>query len=195
MNVFRTAWFGSDLKYTGSELRPHWISERVGEFGSALVAFRGPCSVETAELVDVEDRLEKARIQAKEMLHFIGEDFHSSLSEAVVRQRLLVSLFLDCLRELLPPTTAAQLRREGDDIFFDAGGKPRKLTVSIATATPVSTLLHFGVNIDADGAPVAAVGLREFPGLDAEALGRAVLGRWETEVNSMERARCKVLPR
>ena len=40
--------------------------------------------------------------------------------------------------------------RKGDDLFLGEG----KLSVSIATASPVSTLIHLGVNEDASGAPV-----------------------------------------
>jgi hypothetical protein len=191
----KTFFLAKKISYTGAELSPHWISAHTQEFSSALVAFCGPCQVATAELVDLEDARANSSIVAKEMLHFLGEDFQASLAEAVVRQRLLVALFLEELRERLPAELAKKFYRDGDDIYYrDAGGE-RKLTVSIATATAVSTLLHFGVNIDASGAPVAAVGLNEFSQIQVDELARAVLQRWQKECDSMHQARCKVLPR
>ena len=49
--------------------------------------------------------------------------------------------------------------RSGDDLFWNDGKIDRKLSVSIVTASPVSRLLHAGINLDATGAPVAAAGL------------------------------------
>lgn len=183
------------ILYTGAELRPHWVSEKTGKFSSALVAFRGACKVPTSELVDLEDSRENSCIVAKEMLHFIGEDFQAELTEAVVRQRLLVAVFLGRLQAVLPAEVAQRFYRSGDDIFYREKSGERKLTVSIATASAVSTLLHFGVNIDASGAPVAAIGLAEFPELNVEELASAVLSEWQAECDSMATARCKVLPR
>ena len=67
------------IPYTGSELAPHWISGKTGEFASSIVAFRGACLVETGELVDLEDSREKETIVAEEMLHFLGEWFDGDL--------------------------------------------------------------------------------------------------------------------
>jgi hypothetical protein len=184
------------IPYRGSELAPHWISGRTGIFCSAIVAFRGPCAVETAELVDLEDRRQAARIEAKEMLHFLGEWFDGDLSLAVARQRLLIAGFAETLRARLAPESAQRLIRRGNDLYFKGpnGEEPRKLSVSIVTATPVSTLFHFGVNIDEAGAPVRAVGLKELD-VDADSLAEEVLHAWEQEWTSMARARCKVAPR
>lgn len=184
------------ITYTGAELAPHWIARRTGVFASSIVAFRGPCSVQTDELVDMEDRLANERILAAEMLHFLGEWFDGSLELAVARQRLLIAGFAELLRRHLPPEKAAHLYRRGNDLYVaDAHGEnPAKLSVSIVTSSAVSTLFHFGVNIDAQGAPVRAVGLREL-GVNPDTLAREVLEAWHNEWESMVTARCKVAPR
>lgn len=189
MSLF-TKFLSDKIPYTGAELAPHWIAARTGEFRSAVVAFRGPCLVATGEMVDLEDRFQNARIEAKEMLHFLGEWFEGDLSLAVARQRLLIAGFAEFIRARLTPERAKDIRRRGNDLFVGDS----KLSVSIVTATPVSTLFHFGVNIDFTGAPVQAAGL-ELLGIDPAELASVTLSAWAEEWRSMEKARCKVAPR
>lgn len=186
MSSLHTAVLAGAIPYTGSELAPHWISGRTGVFASSIVAFRGPCRVATAELVDLEDRRENETIQAGEMLHFLGEWFDGDLNLAIARQRLFIAGF----GELLGGRISERVRRVGNDLFVGEA----KLSVSIVTASPVSTLFHFGVNIDPAGAPVRAVGLKAL-GVDADELAREVLDLWRGEWDSMVKARCKVAAR
>jgi hypothetical protein len=174
------------LTYFGPELRPHFILSKWKIEDSALVAFLGPCEVKTDHLVDWEDRLQNDFIRAKEMIHFLGEFFGATLKEGIWIQRLLVS-------ELCAELHKAGIMaiRDGDDLFVDM----KKLTVSIVTASPVSVLLHLGVNIDSEGAPVAATGLKHY--LTQEkimALIQVLLTRFETEFKSVHRASVKVRP-
>ncbi len=170
--------------YTGPELRPHFLLSELKLEGSTLAAFRGPCRVETGHLVDWEDRLASDRIEAKEMVHFLGEFFGLTLREGVLLQRLLMSIMTDVVRE-----RGVEVRREGDDLFV--GG--RKLSVSIVTASPVSLLLHSGINIDPAGAPVKAIGLAEL-GIEPEGWIREVLSRFQKEWDGMDWACVKVRP-
>ena len=184
-----TKIFSDEIPYTGHELSPHWIAKRTGEFCSAIVAFQGPCLVETSEMVDCEDNFQGAHIRAQKMLHFLGEWFEGDLSLGIARQRLFIAGFADLVRaRLRSPDLSVQ--RRGNDLFVGKG----KLSVSIVTATPVSCLFHFGVNLDASGAPVQAVGLAEL-GIDAAEIGKAALELWQQEWAGMEKARCKVSPR
>lgn len=196
MSVLHTAFLEGNIPYTGAELAPHWISGRTGIFASSLVAFRGPCQVRTSEMVDLEDNRAGAFISAGEMLHFLGEWFEGDLALAVARQRLLIAGFAECLRSRLDPARAALLFRRGNDLFLASpgGGAPAKLSVSIVTASPVSTLFHFGVNIDTAGAPVRAAGLAEL-GVNPGELAASVLELWSEEWRGMYKARCKVAPR
>jgi uncharacterized protein len=193
MSLF-TRFLDGPLPYTGRELSPHWIAGKTGEFRSGIVAFQGPCSVETGEMVDLEDRFQNARIEAAEMLHFLGEWFEGDLSLAVARQRLFIAGFAELLRARLPAELARHVLRRGNDLFLTEGDSVGKLSVSIVTASPVSSLFHFGVNVDFTGAPVKAAGLARL-GLDPGEIGRAALSLWAEEWASMERARCKVAPR
>jgi hypothetical protein len=189
-----THFFKETIVYTGSELRPHWVAERTGVYDNVLAVFCGPCRVETAELVDLEDRASQSRIEAAQMLHFIGESFDNNLDQAILEHRLLICTFVDQLRKSLSPADAARITRRGNDLFVSDPSGPRKLSVGIVTASPVSTLFHFGVNIDESGAPVAAFGLRHF-GINIQEFVTAFLLVWETELASLRRARCKVAAR
>lgn len=193
MKTLHTAALPGVIPYTGSELAPHWIAGRTGVFASSIVAFRGPCSVATGEMVDMQDRFANEKIVAGEMLHFLGEWFDGSLELAVARQRLLIAGFAELLRRHLPPAKAAEVWRKGNDLYLGEDS-PAKLSVSIVTSSAVSTLFHFGVNIDTQGAPVRAIGLKDL-GVDADALAVEVLCAWQNEWESMATARCKVAPR
>lgn len=185
----RTLLHSEALAYTGHQLRSHWILDSFGLQGDAIVAFRGPCRVALGEMVDLADVAAGEAIEAAEMLHLIAEHFDRDLQRAVLRQRLLIATLAEHLatREGVPP-----LRREGDDLYAtEPGLGERKLTVSIATLSPVSALIHVGVNINPTGAPVPAVGLGEW-GVDADALAREVLESWEAELESAYLATCKV---
>ncbi len=192
--TLHTSFLKKKIPYTGSELAPHWNSGQTGVFASSIVAFRGPCMVQTSELVDLEDSREGETIQAAEMLHFLGEWFEGDLDLAIARQRLLIAGFLELLSRQLASEKGSLLRKGNDLFLTKEGGEPRKLSVSIVTASPVSTLFHFGVNIDPAGAPVKAVGLAEL-GVNPESLAESVLRAWSEEWDSMAKARCKVAPR
>lgn len=170
--------------YFGPELRPHFLLSELGIRGSALAAFMGPCRVETSHLVDWEDRLVSDRIEARWMVHFLGEFFGVTLREGVLLQRLFITLLADTLRE-----RGIAVRRDGDDLFVSE----RKLSVSIVTASPVSCLLHAGINIDPSGAPVPAIGLKEI-GIQPDAWVPEALERFQREWDGMDWACVKVRP-
>lgn len=179
-----TVFRPDELAYTGHQLRPHWIYETFGLQGDAIVAFRGPCRVELSEMVDRADVIAGEDIRAAEMLHLIAEHFDRDLTRAVLRQRLLICMIAERLRKA--PGMPAP-RREGDDLYIDE----RKLSVSIATVSPVSTLIHVGVNIDATGAPCAACGLGEWE-IDANRLAEDLLVAYSAEDEDIYLATCKV---
>lgn len=181
----------AEKTYEGSELRPHFLLTEFGLKGSAIGAFIGPCSVKTEHLVDWEDRIANDRIEARFMVHFIGEFFGmNSLREAVLLQHLFMSVLCDEINARLLKTGAGELcRRDGDDLFVGE----RKLSVSIVTASPVSKLLHTGINIDPTGAPVPAIGLQEL-GIVPEEWVPAVLRRVAKEWQGIEWACVKVRP-
>ncbi len=175
------------LTYTGKELSPHWGLEKTGVYGSLLTAFIGPCEVPTAHLVDLEDRLANDMIRAGSMLHVLGELFGTTLEAGVLYQRLFIVWAERLLRE-----SGLAVTRSGDDLFFE----DRKLSVSIATASPVSILIHWGLNIDPSGAPVKAVGLQQLGWGNTEVLAFAkkLLTHYIGELEEIRIAQCKVRP-
>ncbi len=176
--------FPEPLAYDGGQLAPLWIFHRLGLTGDAIVAFRGGCSVELASLVDQADVRAGSPIFSEDMLHFLVEHFENDLEKAVLRQRFLV---VSIAEELAGRGCA--LRRSGDDLFLDQ----RKLSVSIATITPVSVVIHTGVNIHPGAAPVPAAGLADL-GLarDWAAIAEAVMRAYAREMEGVHLARCKV---
>lgn len=170
--------------YGDGTLASHVLQRLTGTWGDAACAFEGPCRVTVQGLVDLEDARRRSPIESRRMLHFLAEHFDRDLFRAVLRQRLLVSIF----QEMLPANLRRQIGRIGDDLFIGS----RKLSVSIATLTPVSSLIHFGVNLDARGAPVPAVGLTQLGVGNARFLARRVLEGYRDELAEIERACVKV---
>jgi hypothetical protein len=116
------------------------------------------------------------------MAHVIVEHPGCALETAVLRQRLLVAVLGEVLAGM-----GKLARRDGDDLYYDG----RKLTVSIAAPSSVSCLIHLGINVDAGGAPVPAVGLGEM-GIDARAVLEELLSRYARELETAAHATTKV---
>ena len=172
------------LTYNGSELSSHFAYKNFGILGDSIIAFTGPCDVKSSHMVDLEDATQNLFIFSENMLHFIVEHFHFDLTTTIALQRLLVTNVMD---ELTAQKTGLRLARSGNDIY---DGK-FKLSVSIATASPVSTLIHFGINISSRHTPVPTRGLEDY-GLDATEIALAVMKRYDAEVASLVKARTKV---
>lgn len=180
----QTHWCDARIDYDGSQLRAHWLLARFGLVGDAIAGFRGACRVADAELADLAD-LDGPGIAADDMVHFVWEDFtRPDLLLAVHRQRLLAAQAGELVREL---AGSASLSRTGDDLWVDRG----KLSISIATVSPVSALIHFAVNATPGGAPVATATLADL-GIEAARFGRELLARIAAEQASIAIARAKV---
>jgi hypothetical protein len=176
------------ITYDGRQLSPHWLYRQFDLLGDAIAAFTGPCRVDLSEMVDLEDVKAAAPIYSPLMLHCIAEFFQTDLELAVYRQRLLIVT----AKELLEEITGRRVQRQGDDLYLQRpDGRPGKLSVSIATASPVSTLIHTGFNIETAGTPVPTVGLAEL-NLDVPAFAAELLRRYAAEVQDIWLARCKV---
>lgn len=169
--------------YTGHALRSHWIYQQTGQSGDAIVAFHGPCDVRLNEMVDLADVQDNAPIYSENMLHFLIEHFQASLESMILRQRLFTSILQDLLRQ----AGCHRLRRSGDDLF-DGGAK---LSVSIATVSPVSGLIHLGLNISSQNTPVTTIGLEDY-GLAWQDIARQALQAYCDEMQGVQTARVKV---
>ena len=181
--LFQTHFSAEERPYTGKELRSHFAFDVFRIEGDCAVAFVGPCRVEVGEMVDLVDARAGAFIASPSMVHVLVEHYELGLREAVLRQRLLARLAADLLRDRGAP----EVRVRGNDVY--AAG--RKASVSVATRSPVSALIHLGVNVRTEGTPVPAWGLAE-RGLAPEAFARELLDRYAREMDDVRRAAAKV---
>ena len=179
----RTLFVESELTYTGEQIGSEWARRHFDLEGDCIVAFVGPCDVAREHMVDLVDLRAGASIVSRSMLHFVIEHFDRELETAVWRQRL----FAEIVRTELRETGGPDATRNGDDLYDG----PAKLTVSVATRTPLSTKIHFGINVDATGAPVEAKGLSDY-GIAASPFADVVLERYAAEVESVRFARDNV---
>lgn len=141
-----------EITYTGEQLRSHWIYEESNLLGDTIVSFIGGADVKLDHMVDLLDVKEESPIYSSKMLHFIIEHFSIPLVEMILRQRLFICQIHEYLNSV---QSEFVLTRNGDDLYIN----DKKLSVSIATLSPVSGLIHVGLNIDSAGAPVKAAGL------------------------------------
>lgn len=173
-----------NIKYIGSQLAPHWIYKNFKIQGDAIVAFCGECEVNLSEMVDIEDVINNEPIYSKYMLSFISEQFGLSLTEGVCRQRLLMCIIKECLEK-----RGIFVVRDGDDLMIDG----KKLSVSIATKSITSVLIHTGLNIISEGAPIPVSGLTSELGIEnIKEFAEEVMNRYIEELNDIYLASTKV---
>ncbi len=159
------------IDYDGSQIASLWAYTLFKVQDDSIVCFRGGCDVSAMYMIDLEDRMNEEKIESPDMIQFIVEHFDSTtLSLAYTRQRLLACIALEALIDRKVPVT-----RSGDDLYYDG----QKMSVSIASASPVSQKIHFGINVRSD-----EWGSLEKAGLgpaDAEALMAEIGSRYASE--------------
>lgn len=168
--------------YDGSQIDSLWAYREQGIQGDSLVAWTGRCSIPFAKMIDQDDVRRRSRIRSPLMLHFVAEHFDlpPELEKAVLRQRLFAAL------------AAAELgrrdvRRDGDDLWWGR----RKLSISIACVTPVSTKFHFGINVRREtGVDVPTASLADV-GADPERFADALLRAYSAELAGVADARTR----
>lgn len=182
--MMKTKFINEEIKYIGSQLAPHWIYKNFHIQGDAIVSFIGECQVDLTEMVDIEDVINNEPIYSKLMLSFISEQFGIGLVEGVLRQRLLITIIKELLEE-----NGVFVVRNGDDLMIDN----RKLSVSIATKSINSVLIHTGLNIISEGAPVKASGLTSELGIEnIEKFAQKVMQKYSEELEDILLASSKV---
>ena len=180
----KTLFIDDEIKYIGSQLAPHWIYKNFKIQGDAIIAFCGECEVKLTEMVDIEDVINNEPIYSKYMLSFITEQFNINLVEGVLRQRLLITIIKECLEN-----RGFNVKRSGDDLFVNG----KKLSVSIATKSLTSVLIHTGLNIISDGAPISASGLESDLGMnDIKEFALEVMKKYSDEIDDIILAGTKV---
>ena len=179
----KTLFIENEIKYIGSQLAPHWIYKNFHLQGDAIVAFVGEVDVDLSEMVDIEDVINNEPIYSKKMVNFIIEKFDCNLEQMVWVQRLFMSIIKECIEK-----RGVVITRDGDDLFFDN----RKLSVSIATKSITSCLIHTGLNIIKEGAPISVSDLTEIGIDDVKGFALEVMAKFKEENESIKMATCKV---
>jgi hypothetical protein len=172
------------IVYTGEQLRSNFALEQFGVIGDSIIAFLGPCEVKKEFMVDMEDLKAGSVIYSENMLHFIIEHHDTDLERNILRQVMLATIIKDNLNALI---VRPAIRRVHTDLY-DGNAK---LSVSVATLSPVSALIHFGVNISSKNTPVATRGLEDY-GIEPSNLAESVMKEYVSEVEHVNHARCKV---
>ena len=126
----------------------------------------------------------KYAISRKIAEHFIIEIFDKDLEKMVLRQRLLIAVIHETLLKFLQ---CANIARDGDDLYDG----DCKLSVSIATSSPVSCLIHTGINISSKNTPVLTKGLRDY-NIEPKELGQEIMRRFAKELSEIQHATTKV---
>lgn len=182
-----TKWIPKKIKYDGSQMHSLYSYLNHQVLGDSVIAFRGPCEVQFAEMLDGEDLLAKSAIRGSDMVHFIFEIFDQNLFSAVLLQRLFTSIVAEVIFDMSKGTI--KLKRDGDDLYL----QKRKLSISIAAKSPQSSMIHFAVNVSEKGTPVATVGLTEMK-LKPDEFARQCLQKIAKEYTSILSATKKVKP-
>ena len=184
----KTKFLKQTEKYDGTQLRSLYAYLTHKMLGDSAVAWRGPCEVNFEHMVDGEDLLDRSAIYGSDMVHFILEVFDQKLMTGVLLQRFFASIVRDVLYAQ-SPVKNLDILRKGDDLYW----KGKKLSISIATSSPVSTMVHFAINVSSKGTPVETAGLEDLK-VDPKAFAEAALKILQEEyVTSLEATR-KVRP-
>ena len=179
----KTFFIEKEIKYIGSQLSPHWIYKNFHIQGDAIVSFIGEVDVDLSEMVDIEDVINNEPIYYKKMVNFIIDQFDCTLEQMVFAQRLFISIIKEVIEEY-----GVIVKRDGDDLFFDN----RKLSVSIATKSITSCLIHTALNIIKEGAPIQASDLTEIGITDVKEFALTVMEKYKNECESIKLATYKV---
>ncbi len=178
------------MSYDGSQLQPLYAYLNHKVLGDSIISWIGSCDIPFENMIDGEDLVEQSEIKGSKMLHFIIEIFHTSLFVGVTSQRLFASIARDYLQESAKKVLdQEQLLRQGDDIFW----QDKKLSISIASRSAVSTQVHFAMNISTLGTPVKTTSLEELK-LDSKTVALDLMNLWQKEFTDIETATKKVRP-
>lgn len=179
----KTKFIEEEIKYTGVQLSPHWIYKNFHIQGDAIVSFVGEVDVKLNEMVDIEDVINIEPISSDKMLNFIIECFDTDLSEMICRQRLFITIIKEVLEN-----RGKKVKRSGDDLFWE----DKKLSVSIATKSITSCLIHTALNITSSGAPIEVSSLEQIEIFDIKAFADEIMNAFKFELEDIYLAKCKV---
>ncbi len=186
-----TKFIDKEIAYDGTQLRSLYAYLEHGLLGDSIISWIGPCDVSFDHMVDGEDILSKSEIRGARMVHFLVEKFQATLPEMVALQRLLAAIVIDVVVEKERGVPRFHIRRQGDDVYLIMPDGAGKLSISIATVSPSSGLLHFAVNVTNDGTPVKTAALEDLR-FAAREFAELVLKAFAEECISIREATMKV---
>lgn len=189
----KTKFISKKIKYDGSQLAPLYAYRNHQTSGDSIVAFPGPCHVHFDQMIDAEDLVAKAKIEGDLMLHFIIEIFNQSLMTAVSLQRLLVSMAQQILNENSVVLKLNPLIRKGDDLYLISQKQSHKLSISIASKSEVSSMIHLALNILNKGTPVKTCCLQDLK-INPKSFAEELMKKFAEEYISIVEATQKVRP-
>lgn len=181
------------INYDGSQLRPLYAYSDHQVKGSSIVAFCGACDVSLEHMVDMEDKVVRAKIKSNEMLHFIIEIFPANLPAAVSMQRLFATMAQEWLNTNSSELKIKKLTREGDDLYLGQAKDKKKLSISIASNSSVSSMIHFAMNMTNKGTPVPTLCLKDL-NVDPKKAAQSLMKIFSSEYESIIEATEKVKP-
>jgi len=165
-----------EISYEGSQLNGLFDYQKLKVNDDSLIAFIGAADVKEG-LIDEEDRLNQDFIKAKLMLHFIMTIRGNKLRESRLWQLHLIQIAYNILISLC--FMPIYFKKFGDDIFVIKENIKRKLSVSIATlAGNEKEVVHFGINILDEGAPIPTYSLQKL-NIDPKEFGMKILNEFK----------------
>lgn len=181
----RARFIKEEINYTGEQLHSLYAYDTFGVAGDSIIAFIGAYDVSLKEIVDLEDLKTSKRFVSPKMLHFIAEHFDVDLEKAILRQYLLIMIIKELFNEKM---ANLKITRVGTDLQENDA----KIVVSTATASPVSSLVHVGVNIITQpDSPVKNKGLMDYK-IDPVTFATEVMERYTKEIERVSQARCRI---
>lgn len=180
----RYRFIKEEIAYTGEQLHSNFAYTTLGIVGDSIVAFAGFCDVKLKEMVDIEDLKAGKAIYSESMLHFIIEHYDTDLEKTVLRQLVIADIVKDLVNEIKGKVI---VKRVHSDLYDEDA----KLSISVATVTPISSLIHFGINITSTNTPVKTKGLKDY-NIDQYEFANLVMDRYTKENDKIYLSRCKV---
>lgn len=181
--MIKTMVIDRPITYDGTQMQSHWIYSNFGLAGDAAVAFTGEVNVDLDKMIDLIDVSRKESIYSPLMLNFLIEHFNPDLEMAIYRQWLFMTLIKEELSQF-----EVNVYRMGDDLYFNKA----KLSVSVATVSNVSSLIHIGLNIRTEGTPIKTVSLTDLGISDINSFADTIMLKYKRELEHIYEARCKV---
>lgn len=173
-----------EIAYTGEQLRSNFAYTTFGIVGDSIIAFCGPCDVKLKEMVDIEDLKAGRAIYSEYMLHFIVEHYDTDIEKIILRQLLLATIVRDAINEIKGKLL---VKRVNSDLYEDDA----KLSISVATVSPLSSLIHFGINISSTNTPVKTKGLKDYD-IEPCEFANLIMDRYTKEIEKIGTVKCKV---